>query len=102
MIKAVHRIGLFLLASISLFGADNVLTPQEKAQGWILLFDGKTLAGWDAADPAAAGRGQSKSAAQAGKSPGTSPQVGSNPRPCSSPAPASGGSSHWEVVGGLL
>ena len=26
--------------------AVNVLTPQEKAQGWILLFDGKTFAGW--------------------------------------------------------
>ena len=25
---------------------DNTLTPQEKADGWILLFDGKTLDGW--------------------------------------------------------
>lgn len=26
--------------------ADNVLSDQEKADGWILLFDGKTLDGW--------------------------------------------------------
>jgi len=26
--------------------AENVLTAQEKAQGWILLFDGKTFTGW--------------------------------------------------------
>ena len=27
-------------------GATNVLTPEEKSAGWILLFDGKTMAGW--------------------------------------------------------
>jgi Domain of Unknown Function (DUF1080) len=27
-------------------GADNELTDKEKADGWILLFDGKTLDGW--------------------------------------------------------
>lgn len=26
--------------------ADNELTPQEKADGWLLLFDGKSLDGW--------------------------------------------------------
>jgi hypothetical protein len=30
--------------------ADNALSPQEKAEGWILLFDGKTLDGWEASD----------------------------------------------------
>ncbi len=28
------------------FGADNELTEQEKKEGWILLFDGQSLAGW--------------------------------------------------------
>lgn len=27
-------------------GADNVLTAKEKREGWILLFDGKSLDGW--------------------------------------------------------
>jgi hypothetical protein len=30
--------------------ADNQLTPQEKADGWVLLFDGKSPAGWMAGD----------------------------------------------------
>ena len=28
----------------------NVLTPEEKAAGWQLLFDGKSLAGWKASE----------------------------------------------------
>ena len=28
------------------FAADNVLTPKEKAEGWQLLFDGKSFDGW--------------------------------------------------------
>lgn len=35
-----------LLASVGLRAADNELTPKEKADGWQLLFDGKTLDGW--------------------------------------------------------
>ena len=27
-------------------GTDNQLTPREKADGWVLLFDGKSAAGW--------------------------------------------------------
>jgi alpha-3'-ketoglucosidase len=35
-----------LVAACSLSAADNELTPTEKADGWILLFDGKTLDDW--------------------------------------------------------
>ncbi|MBL8179791.1 MAG: DUF1080 domain-containing protein [Bryobacterales bacterium] len=39
---------LFAVACISLLAADaNSLTPAEKAAGWRLLFDGKTLNGWE-------------------------------------------------------
>ncbi|MFH1920964.1 MAG: DUF1080 domain-containing protein, partial [Planctomycetota bacterium] len=30
----------------------NTLTPEELAEGWILLFDGETLFGWRAASDA--------------------------------------------------
>jgi hypothetical protein len=36
----------FLLAATALSAADNELTAKEKADGWVLLFDGKTLDGW--------------------------------------------------------
>jgi hypothetical protein len=103
-----------LTMTAGLFGADNVLTPQEKAGGWMLLFDGKTLNGWDSVVPQGAGRGrgpgggampgapkQAKGPAQ----PGATPAVGSNPRPCSTPmgqAAVAAGASHWEVVDGVL
>lgn len=32
----------------AVYAADNTLTPAEKASGWKLLFDGKTLDGWEA------------------------------------------------------
>jgi hypothetical protein len=35
-----------LALSAAAFAADNQLTEQEKAGGWILLFDGKSLDGW--------------------------------------------------------
>ncbi|MDB5306748.1 MAG: hypothetical protein JWO38_950 [Gemmataceae bacterium] len=40
--------GLLLLAGLAApaAAADNELTPQEKADGWVLLFDGKSLDGW--------------------------------------------------------
>jgi hypothetical protein len=39
---------LFALAfSAAVFGQSNTLTDQEKADGWALLFDGKSLDGWD-------------------------------------------------------
>jgi hypothetical protein len=35
--------GLFFAGCTS---NDNKLTDQEKAEGWMLLFDGKTMDGW--------------------------------------------------------
>lgn len=37
---------LILAAALCAAGQDNTLTPQEKKQGWVLLFDGKSLAHW--------------------------------------------------------
>jgi Domain of Unknown Function (DUF1080) len=87
----------------------NTLTAQEKAQGWQLLFDGKTLTGWHSAapPPAREGRGRAAGAAPAPAQPGQMAQVGSSPKPCSAATAKSGfavpaGGSHWEVVDGLL
>src|SRR5438105_13133621 len=89
-----------LLWSATPFGqAINTLTAPEKAQGWQLLFDGKTLTGWHSSVPPP-GRGRSAVA-----QPPLPGQVGS-PKPCvtqrteASPVPA--GASHWEVVDGSL
>src|SRR5450432_915978 len=111
MKKYGRRICLVPILTAGLFGADNVLTPQETARGWVLLFDGKTLNGWDSAIPQAAGQGggaarggapkQAKGPAQ----PGAAPAVGSNPRTCSTPqgqVPVMAGASHWDVVDGTL
>ncbi len=38
---------MVLVAGGGARAADNQLTPQEKAAGWVLLFDGKTYTGWD-------------------------------------------------------
>jgi Domain of Unknown Function (DUF1080) len=115
MKKYASAIGLTLIVTAGLFGADNVLTPQEKAGGWVLLFDGKTLNGWDSVVPVAAGpgRGQSGGATRGGAPkqakapalPGAAPAQGSNPQPCSTAmgqAPVAAGASHWEVVDGAL
>src|SRR5438067_2371392 len=37
---------LFLLTIPALATPDNTITAREKRDGWILLFDGKTLDGW--------------------------------------------------------
>lgn len=37
---------LALSSTAPLCAADNTLTPEQRAEGWIALFDGKTLDGW--------------------------------------------------------
>ena len=96
--RAASTIAVLLWSSAPLFGqAINTLTAQERAQGWQLLFDGRTLAGWHvSAPPRGGGRTGPPQAPQPG-------QVGT-PKPCASAraetTPAGG--SHWEVVDGSL
>jgi 3-keto-disaccharide hydrolase len=83
---------LLLASAMSFAQTINTLTAQEKAQGWQLLFDGKT-------PPPAQGRGQN--GAPQTPTPG---QVGS-PKPCvtqQARSSALAGGSHWEVVDGTL
>jgi 3-keto-disaccharide hydrolase len=80
----------------------NALTAREKAEGWQLLFDGKTLDGWHSS-PGTPGGG--RAAPPPAPQPGTLPQVGSAPKPCvngSARANVPAGGAHWEVVDGLL
>jgi hypothetical protein len=114
MKKCAGMVALVLLLTVTLSAADNALTAQEKAQGWRLLFDGKSLNGWDAAQPQS-GRGRGAAAPGGGggaargaappAQPGAMAQVGSNPRACATPegkAEVPAGSSHWEVVNGAV
>jgi hypothetical protein len=104
MTRARRCFAVFTLMSwsVALSGQrENVLTAQEKAQGWQLLFDGNTLKGWHSQVPAQ-GRGGA-GAPQPTPTPG---QVGS-PKPCvgtigDAAAVVKPGASHWEVVDGLL
>ena len=96
----------FLVWSAAVSGqAMNSLTAQEQGQGWQLLFDGKTWKGWH---PSAPVQGQGgRAAAPQPAQPGALAQVGSTPKPCvtaakGSASDAAAGSSHWEVVDGLL
>src|SRR5262245_28040057 len=100
--RTVALIGSMLIAWLAtpLGQTLNSLTAAERAQGWQLLFDGKTLGGWHVSAPPAGG-GRS-GAPPAPPQPG---QVGT-PRPCvagrSTSVPAVTGGSHWEVVDGAL
>jgi len=102
-IKASFIVFPLLVWSMTLFGQTiNGLTAQEKAQGWQLLFDGKTLKGWH---PSALVQGGGRAAAPQLPQPGALAQVGSTPKPCvtaSERSAAPAGGSHWEVVDGLL
>lgn len=95
-----------LLMGVGISGADNALTPEEKAAGWVLLFDGRTLNGWDSSvPPPAGGHAPAGATKKTAAPPGAAPAQGSNPRPCSTPlgeAPVSQGASHWEVIHGAL
>jgi hypothetical protein len=98
MVKSAIVIFAMLWSTPTLSGqAINALSGQERAEGWELLFDGKTLTGWHVSAPAAGG-GRSGPA-----QPPTAGQVGT-PKPCvatrAEPTPAGG--SHWEVVDGQL
>lgn len=47
--KSIFATGCTAMVLLSVIGCtpkDNVLTSKEKAEGWQLLFDGKTLDGW--------------------------------------------------------
>lgn len=48
----MQKVGLVLLTLLamgatSLSAQANVLTPEERAEGWVLLFDGTSLDGWE-------------------------------------------------------
>lgn len=43
----------WLVTAASVFGADNQLTRAEQKKGWLLLFDGKSTAGWMNSDRSA-------------------------------------------------
>jgi len=97
--RTAFTIAALFWSSAPLFGQTiNTLTAQERAQGWQLLFDGKTLAGWhvSAAPPRGGGR--------TGPPPAPQPGQTGTPKPCvsgrSDTTPAGG--SHWEVVDGSL
>ena len=58
MVKSAVVISALLWSPPTLSGqAINTLSGQDRAQGWELLFDGKTLTGWHVSAPAGAAAG---------------------------------------------
>jgi hypothetical protein len=102
MNKLAFTLFALLWSSGTLFAqAMNTLSAQDRAQGWQLLFDGKTLAGWHVSAPPPEGAGRS------GPPPPPLPGQFGTPKPCVGGGAAStsavpAGGSHWEVVDGLL
>ncbi len=94
-------LGLLLCVGPAGAQSANTLTPQQRSEGWQLLFDGQTLTGWhSAAPPQRAARAGAPPAAQA--APGAPGQTGT-PGPCTRAAAAvPPGGSHWEVVDGAI
>ena len=62
---AFAAFALLCLSATLLAQNINALTAQERAQGWQLLFDGKTLAGWHVSAAAQAQAGPERSATAA-------------------------------------
>ena len=98
-----------LVCSIAASGQTmNTLTAQEKTQGWQLLFEAKAPNGCPAQAPpqrrAGGGGGRGGGPPPAPAQPGALPAVSPSPKPCVTKPSAStpAGSSHWEVVDGLL
>jgi len=52
LLRCVLWLGLAAAAAPLAAGEPNSLTEEERAEGWILLFDGSTLYGWEAASEA--------------------------------------------------
>ena len=99
---ACAAVSIALVSGTLAAQAINTLTAQEKAQGWQLLFDGKSLKGWHSSVPAPRGaRAGGAPAAQTAPNPG----VSTAPKPCA-PAQAAEqtppGASHWQVIDGAL
>src|SRR5262245_66247809 len=71
-----------LWSSAAVFGqAQNTLSAADRAQGWQLLFDGTTLAGWNVSAQPQGGR--------TGPPPEHSPGTVDTTRPCAGEADAS-------------